>query len=147
MSVDLNQKALGFAKSANQALSVATRLVKEKQAAEKAANDLVPTLIVKLKQAGLISESDTKQASVELSNHKMALDVLNNVIDLYRDANGKVKQAAESATLNQGTAQPDAPAQQVKNANYVGRRLGEGERSDADRAFMSILLPGYNSRS
>lgn len=143
MSVDLNQKALAFAKTANKALSVAANLVKEKQAAEKAASSSVPNLVTKLKQAGLISEADTKQASAELANHKMALDVLNNVIDLYRDACGRAKQANEQVK-SLGSAQPATPAQQVKNANYVGRRMGEGERSEADNAFMSILLPGHN---
>ncbi len=147
MSVDLQQKALGFTKTANQALAVAAKLVNEKRASEKAAAEIVPALVTKLKQAGLISESDQKQASVELSNHKMALDVLSNVLDLYREAEGRAKTASEKVASTMGTAQPVEDKKVTKQSNYVGRRMGEGERSDADVAFMSILLPGYNQRS
>lgn len=137
----ITQKALGFAKVAGRALHVAKKIIDEKQAAEKQAAEKVPGLLQRLKQAGLIDEGQVKQASAELGNHKLALDILNRVVSLYTaEKQASVKQASAGTT---GKAVADTKAAPMdKHANYAGYRRGEGERSAADEALLR-LIPGY----
>jgi hypothetical protein len=128
------QVAGAFSKKANEQLSI-------KQAAEKRAAALVPSLVQLMQQNNLIAENQKSAAEQMLGDHEQSLVLLKNAIDKL--ATLKQASAVKSA---RDLGQPDGSLSDAGNASdpqrslsspFVGARTSEKKASDV--AFMKGL--------
>jgi hypothetical protein len=129
----LAQQMVGYIEVTGKALGVATAAVKEAHIAKQAAGDIVPKVVDRMVQCGLIPEAARKQASSELGNHADSLEIMLNVMD---EMNTRVKASdAKIAALNNG--KPEGPTQTSKQAKSY--------EDDPDMALIG-LVPGLRDR-
>lgn len=136
---DIKATTLKYAEVSGRALHLADQLLTEQSQKDAAAKSLIPNAVNDLIRSGLIGTGDEKIATDKLSSHSETLKVLGNIVAHYRE---KEAEAVKVASTSMGKGVSDTHSKPV-NANFVGRRLGQGEKSAADEHLLR-LIPGYS---
>lgn len=110
-----------------------------KEAAEKAAQTVIPGVIDQLVAAGLSTDATKEAHASLLTDHAKTLEVLGNLATRYKAATAQQKQAS---TI--GEAVPDASIQSNEPSPYVGVPRGSTmSKASADLfAAMGITVGG-----
>lgn len=136
--VEFMQDVAKFAEVTGKALAVGERIAAKQASDQQAVATVLPSIVARLVEVGLLDKSSADAAMEKLSNHAAALSVLERVADKYQEQ----KIAAEKTAGDRlGHAVPDSRASRRED-NYVGRRAGAGEKRASDEAILKLIGSG-----
>lgn len=138
MSQNTNLKSLEALEASGTALATAQKLAGAINQEKQAAAALAPSLVDALVTGHLIQDHERVGAHTKLASHDGSMEIIGNLIGFI----GQQKTAYEQKLAVNGQGIPiekEASANGRTNPNYIGRRLGLGEKSAADINFINAL--------
>ncbi len=142
MSQNTNLKSLEALEASGTALATAQKLAGAINGEKQAAAALAPGLVDALVTGHLIQDHERVGAHTKLASHDGSMEVIGNLIGFIGQQKKAYEQKLAVANAGGSLISKEASADgngRTHNPNYVGRRLGLGEKSAADIKFINDL--------
>ena len=138
MSRELHAQMLEYTQVTGEALDSAVKIAADVSKQRKAAEARIPGIVDMLKQAGLIKESELKQAAEALADPVRTLDILGNVAERINTEKQAAAQGLSADRLGQAE-ENTSKAASAPRPHFVGAPAGLGEKRASDQALLRLI--------